>query len=129
MQGGNFMSKITYTKIGDYYIPNLTIKPSPPIGKYGRMRRDYLRDHRPAFYNRLILHEQLQEHCAEINEAIENRLECPYTTDCQIRRSNRKTKRNRPNEMGRFDEHLQSSSRRNRFCRVPLCVNLRLCNA
>ena len=68
-------NKLTYTKVGDYYIPNLTIKPSPPIGKYGRMRRDYLRNHRPALYNRLILHEQLQEHCAEINEAIRNRLD------------------------------------------------------
>ena len=68
-------NKLTYTKVGDYYIPNLTIKPSHPIGKYGRMRRDYLRDHRPALYNRLILHEQLQEHCAEVNEAIQNRLD------------------------------------------------------
>lgn len=68
-------NKLTYTKVGDYYIPNLTIKPSSPIGKYGRMRRDYLRDHRPALYNRLILHEQLQEHCAEVNEAIQNRLD------------------------------------------------------
>ncbi len=68
-------NKLTYTKVGDYYFPNLTIKPSPPIGKYGKMRRDYLRDHRPALYNRLILHEQLQEHCAEVNEAIQNRLD------------------------------------------------------
>lgn len=68
-------NKLTYTKVGDYYIPNLTIKPSPPIGKYGRMRRDYLRNHRPALYNRLILHEQLQKHFAEINEAIQNRLD------------------------------------------------------
>ena len=68
-------NKLTYTKVGEYYIPNLTINQSPPIGKYGRMRRDYLRDHRPALYNRLILREQLQEHCAEINEAIENRLD------------------------------------------------------
>ena len=68
-------NKLTYTKVGDYYIPNLTIKPSPPIGKYGRMRRDYLRDHRPPLYNRLILRGKLCEHCAEINEAIENRLD------------------------------------------------------
>ena len=68
-------NKLTYTKVGDYYIPNLTIKPSPPIGKYGRMRRDYLCNHRPALYNRLILHEQLQEHCAEVNETIQNRLD------------------------------------------------------
>ena len=122
-------NKLTYTKVGDYYIPNLTIKPSPPIGKYGRMRRDYLRDHRPALYNRLVLREQLQEHCAEVNEAIENRLECPYTTDCQIRRSNRKTKRNRPDEMGWSDEYLQSSSRRNCLCRTALCVISKLCNA
>lgn len=38
-------NKLTYIKVGDNYIPNLTIKPSPPIGKYGRMRRDYLRDY------------------------------------------------------------------------------------
>lgn len=68
-------NKITYTKVGDYFIPNLTIKPSPPIGKYGRMRRNYLRDHRPALYNRLILRGKLCEHCAEVNEAIENRLD------------------------------------------------------
>ena len=34
-------NKLTYTKVGDYYIPNLTIKPSPPIGKYGRINSDY----------------------------------------------------------------------------------------
>ena len=68
-------NKHTYTKVGDYYISNLIIKPSPPIGKYGRMRRDYLRNHRPALYNRLILREQLQEHCAEVNQAIQNRLD------------------------------------------------------
>lgn len=68
-------NKLIYTKVGDYYIPNLTIKPSPPIGKYGRMRRNYLRDHRPALYNRLILRGKLGEHCAKVNEAIENRLD------------------------------------------------------
>ncbi len=68
-------NKLTYTKVGDYYIPNLTIKPSPPIGKYGRMRRDYLRDHRTALYNRLILHGKHGEHCAKVNEAIENHLD------------------------------------------------------
>ena len=39
------------------------------------MRRNYLRDHRPALYNRLILRGKLCEHCAEVNEAIENRLD------------------------------------------------------
>lgn len=68
-------NKLTYTKVGDYYIPNLTIKPSPPLGKYGRMRRDYLREHNPIIYNRLILSGKLGEHCAEINEAIQNRLD------------------------------------------------------
>lgn len=61
-------NKLTYIKVGDYYIPNLTIKPSLPIGKYGRMRRDYLRDHRPALYNRLTLRGKLGEHRAEVTE-------------------------------------------------------------
>lgn len=68
-------NKITYRKVGDYYIPNLTINPSPPIGKYGRMRRDYLRENNPILYNHLTLSEKLFDHCAEVEKAIKNRID------------------------------------------------------
>ncbi len=68
-------SKITYRKVGDYYIPNLTLKKSPPIGRYGRMRRDYLREHNPIMWNHLILTDKLYDHCAEIEKTVKNRLD------------------------------------------------------
>ena len=44
------MSKLTYTRCGDYYIPDLKLseQPEAPIGKYGRMRQRYLKEHRPG---------------------------------------------------------------------------------
>ncbi len=44
------MEKLTYTRCGDYYIPNLKLaeQPDKPIGKYGHMRQRYLKEYRPA---------------------------------------------------------------------------------
>lgn len=51
------MEKLEYLKNGDYLIPNLTLseQPQTPLGKYGRMRKQYLREHRPALYSSLLL--------------------------------------------------------------------------
>ena len=53
--------KLTYTQYGDYLIPNLVLSDTREyhIGKYGRMRRVYLKDHRPALYSILLLTEKL----------------------------------------------------------------------
>ena len=47
------MSELTYTRCGDYYIPDLKLsaQPEAPIGKYGRMRQRYLKEHRPGLYS------------------------------------------------------------------------------
>ena len=48
-------SSLNYTKIGDYQLPNLTLsQPKTPLGKYGRMRRNYLKQYRPVLYNCLL---------------------------------------------------------------------------
>ena len=49
--------EITYTQIGNYLYPNITLGEDDklPIGKYGRMRKEYLREHRPVFYNVLAV--------------------------------------------------------------------------
>ena len=69
--GGMIMSKLTYTQVGDYYIPNIILpdQPRKPIGKYGRMRKQYLKEHRPLYYNHLIMEGKLYQHLAEIDEA------------------------------------------------------------
>ena len=69
--------ELTYTQCGDYLIPNLVLSDTKEyhIGKYGRMRRVYLKDHRPALYSILLLTEKLFPHLAEIDAACKNRLE------------------------------------------------------
>ena len=65
------MSELTYTRCGDYYIPDLKLskQPEAPIGKYGRMRQRYLKEHRPGLYSSLILSEKLYPHLLEIDRA------------------------------------------------------------
>ena len=78
------MSKLTYTRCGDYYIPDLKLseQPEAPIGKYGRMRqrylkehRPYLKEHRPGLYSSLILSEKLYPHLLEIDRAARERMD------------------------------------------------------
>lgn len=70
------MKELTYTRVGDYYIPDLKLKePDKPIGKYGRMRQRYLKEHRRALYNSLLLTEKLYPHLLEIDEAANERMD------------------------------------------------------
>ena len=67
----------TYRQVGDYLIPNLTLPETSDyqIGKYGRMRRSYLKEHCPAFYSTLVLDGTLFKHLAEIDQACNERME------------------------------------------------------
>ena len=71
------MKELTYTRVGDYYIPNLKLaeQPDKPIGKYGRMRRRYLKEYRPVLYNSLLLSEKLYSHLLEIDETANARMD------------------------------------------------------
>ena len=61
---------LCYELIGDYYIPVLTLSSEEqrPIGKWGRMHRDYLKQHHPIRFNDLILNGQLWTYLADLNE-------------------------------------------------------------
>ena len=67
----------TYTQVGDYLLPNLTIDESKQqsLGKYGRMRRRYLKEHRPVLYTNLLMTGKLDQHLSEIDEACERRMD------------------------------------------------------
>lgn len=64
-------SKITYTKVGDYYIPNLTLEESKyknyQLGKYGRLRLNYLKNHKKTEYIILFMDNKLDEHLYNID--------------------------------------------------------------
>lgn len=70
-------NNLTYSRNGDYLIPDLqlTEQPEMPLGKYGRMRKTYLKEHRPILYNRLLMSEKLYPHLLEIDQTANSRLE------------------------------------------------------
>ena len=71
------MSKLTYIRCGDYDIPNLKLseQPETSIGKYGRMRKSYLKEHRPILYNHLLMSEKLYPHLLEIERTAQGRVD------------------------------------------------------
>ena len=71
------MKQITYTRCGDYNIPKLTLSETEtkPLGKYGRMRKNYLKEHSPVLWNSMILSEKLYPHLREIDETANRRME------------------------------------------------------
>ena len=66
-----------YIQCGDYLIPDLglTEPEQKPLGKYGRMRREYLEKNRSGLYTRMILDGTLMEHLHEIDETCQKRLD------------------------------------------------------
>ena len=71
------MMELTYIRVGDYYIPNLTLPETTnyPLGKYGRMRERHLKENHSALYNALVLSGKLQLHLREIDESACKRME------------------------------------------------------
>ena len=70
------MTNLTYTKCGDYLIPDISIQETTkPIGRFGRMRRKYLQEEKPILYNDLILTEKLFSHLLEVEEIAQKRFD------------------------------------------------------
>lgn len=68
--------EMQYIRMGDYFIPDLELpQESRPIGRWGRMRREYLREHKPIQYNCLLLSGKLWTYLADLNEQAQDRLE------------------------------------------------------
>ena len=70
------MQELNYICCGDYYIPDIRLpKESRSIGRWGRMHRDYIKEHRPILFNDLCLNANLWTYLANMNEQAQNRLE------------------------------------------------------
>ena len=73
---GVIYMKLTYHRCGDYLLPDLTIPDEPvTLGKYGRMRKTYLKEHKPILYNALLLSGKLTEHLIGVDAECWERLE------------------------------------------------------
>ena len=68
---------LDYILVGDYYIPDLKLpEESRPIGRWGRMHKAYLQEHRSGQYNELLLSGKLWTYLADLNEQAADRLAC-----------------------------------------------------
>ena len=69
-------NKITYRKEGDYFIPNLylSIQPKMPIGKYGILRLNYLKNFNKGLYTELLIDGTLKQHLFDIDECANERV-------------------------------------------------------
>ena len=68
---------ITYTKHGDYYYPDLALPPQPTgdIGRIGRMRKKYLKEHQPDTFALMLMENTLTEHLIEIDRQANEQIE------------------------------------------------------
>ena len=70
------MQELNCIRYGDYYIPDIRLpEETRPIGRWGRMHRDYIKEHNPIRFNDLCLSGELWTYLADLNEQTQNRLE------------------------------------------------------
>ena len=70
------MQELNYVRCGYYYIPDIRLpEETRPIGRWGRMHRDYIMEHNPIRFNDLCLSGELWTYLADLNEQTQNRLE------------------------------------------------------
>ena len=67
---------VTYSTVGDYQLPNLILnQPRKPLGKYGRLRRTSLKQHRPVLYHTMLMNGSLYPHLMEVEQTAESRMQ------------------------------------------------------
>ena len=69
------MTEITYTTVNGVQLPNLNLPKTEPIGRYGRLRQRYLKEHRSILWNQLLMNGTLRPHLHETEEAAQRRID------------------------------------------------------
>ncbi len=67
----------SYRRVGDYFVPNIHLEETNEyqLGKYGRMRKRYLEEHRPVLFSRMVLDGSLWKHLSEVDAVCRKRME------------------------------------------------------
>ena len=95
---------VTYSTVGDYQLPNLTLpQQEKALGKYGRLRRTYLKDHRPVLYNTMLLNGSLYPHLMEVEQTAESQMQ--QTMEQLLKQTSAPDKENRQME---WVQHMNS---------------------
>ena len=116
--------KLTYTNVNGYLIPNLTYKSGEQmvqLGKYGFLRRDYLKSHRNSTYQVMLLQDTIGEHLLEVDKAAREREEVILK---QLEEKNHCRIRRRSDGMGKSCQSAQSDCRRDYPERIDLCIRI-----
>jgi hypothetical protein len=85
------MHEITYTQVGDYLLPNITVGDVPagekgtPLGVYARMHKVWLKEHKPALYGQLLMSGKLFPLLREVDESARERIANGAEIDCVLR--------------------------------------------
>ena len=75
--------KIEYTKVGDYYLPNLDYpEEARPIGCWGMLRKEYLKAHKSGTYTYLLLTARLDSYLADLNEKLKRQNPMEWIRHC-----------------------------------------------
>ena len=67
--------ELNYTMKDEVLLPELSLPETEPIGRYGRMRQEYLQEHRPILWNQMVLNGTLWPHLHEIEAAAQQRID------------------------------------------------------
>ena len=67
--------ELNYTMKDEILLPELSLPETEPIGRYGRMRQKYLREHRPILWNQLLMNGTLWPHLHEIETVVQSRID------------------------------------------------------
>ena len=101
--------ELTYHRKGDYLFPNLVLEPEEPVvlGKYGHLRKTFLKEHRQGVYQALLLEGRLNMHLAEIDES---------ANDCFDRLTAHMAKQEGVNEKLKAQDQMEWVRRMNSIC-------------
>jgi hypothetical protein len=72
---GESMMKLTYRTEGDYLLPNLEVPEAPKVGKYGMLRRTFLRENKQGIYTGMLLSGKLNPHLEEVDRQANEMME------------------------------------------------------
>ena len=67
--------ELNYTMKDEILLPELSLPETEPIGRYGRLRQRYLKEHRPILWNQMVLNGTLRPHLHEIEAAAQQRID------------------------------------------------------
>lgn len=96
---------IEYVRRGDYYYPNVEVpKKHRQLGAYGRLHKEFIKNHRKGFYSSLILQGKLDEYLYELNREAYRMLNELIDYFAENRRRNRRTEERKPNGVGKENE-------------------------